>query len=157
MGYAPRLLYRVEGTELDAEAPPVFWFRSPDEAFARIVSLITRDRSLAEALAQASGAESETIGLRLLGSPMVSALLDLFGEGLVRWEGVLGEDGAPLPCTRENVAMLPTWDRLLTAARFACELFEATNRGNGRSGSATKLPGRATNRAGRSRKHTTAR
>lgn len=152
MGYTPRLLYRVEAPALDAEAPPVFYFRPADRAFGRIMAAISDEGELAHGIAEAVTLRSEQAGMALLGSRMFGLILDLVEEGLVRWEGVLGEDGEPLPCTPENVRNLPTLDRLLVGAEFSSLLFASVDRGNAPSGSATNSPGRATHLRARSKR-----
>ena len=150
MAYRPRLLTRVEVPALDAENPPVFWCGPADHAFGRIAALVSQDKSVAGAIAGLAEGDDSQIGpavAAVMGTPILGTMTQIAEESVRRWEGVLGEDGEPLPCTAENIHNLPTQDRLLIGSAIAAALFVADDRGNAPSGSDTNSPGRDTNSA----------
>lgn len=83
---------------------PVFHFRPDDEAQIAFLSA---------AVSAGISAESMT-----LAPEVILPLLRLVSATVCGWEGVLGEDGEPLPFSPEALALLPTEDRIQVGTAF---------------------------------------
>jgi len=91
MPYCPYL--KIEC--FDAE----FVFGGFDKAFSKIASA-----------AMSSGGVIDTDNLN---AEQFGAFIEVFSEGVVSWHGVVGLDGEPLPCTRENKEQaIPTMQKV---------------------------------------------
>lgn len=110
MPYTPAYLI------VKVEALGAAWFfQAVDKALLRLVPM---------ALAQ----QDEHVNTDQLSPDQLAALIDIWREGLVGWEGVKDptpeKAGAPLPFTPRHAALIPTEDKLAVVAAFISKIEE---------------------------------
>ena len=101
MAYKPVLSVRVEA--LGA----IFFFQPPDKALARLAA---RADDIGEFDTEAAP------------ESMLELMPDMFIEGVRHWEGVVTEDGEPLPCTAEHRRAIPTQDKIAVVNEYLVKL-----------------------------------
>lgn len=95
-----KLRLKIEVEALDAK----FYFGAADKAVCKIIQLVQGKSGMLE-----TGNVPDDLS---------EALCELFIEGVVEWNGVVGEDGVELECTKENKKSFPPEDKLVVASQY---------------------------------------